>query len=257
MSLFSTPQREATCTDIELVDPVFISDLHLSDLEPHSVQTFLDFMRSIASRHQELLILGDLFDYWVGDDSIDTVAPIVAALQHFAKDRRLYIMQGNRDFLLGRTFCQTVNATLLADPCVASMPGHRILLSHGDLWCTDDTRYQAVRSRVRSAWWQWAVLRLPLSTRLNMALQARDKSRKSKQHADLKAMEVVDQTVLEAADRAQADWIIHGHTHNPGVTVMTDTLTRWVLPDWKFSGEYSHVGYVTIEHNRPEFKHFL
>ena len=258
MSLFSTPGREARCRNITLTRPLFISDLHLSEADPHCVQVFLDFMRQVASQYQQLVILGDLFDYWVGDDAADTVAPIMAALRHFSQDgKQLYIMQGNRDFLLGQDFARQVNATLLADPCVAQYAQHAILLSHGDLWCTNDEKYQAVRKRVRSFFWQWSVLRLPLKKRLAIATQAREKSRQTKKYTDPSAMQVVDSAVIADAHKARADWIIHGHTHNPCVTSMPDGITRWVLPDWKFNGEFSHVGYLCLNKDRPEFKDFL
>ena len=142
MSFFSTPSKEVTRNSIVLRDPVFISDLHLNGDEPDTINGFLRFLNDVASQHQELVILGELFDYWVGDDDIESAGIVVEALKKFSETHKLYIMHGNRDFMLGNRFGEACGAKMLADPCVTSNQGVRILLSHGDIWCTDDEVYQ-------------------------------------------------------------------------------------------------------------------
>lgn len=163
-----------------LNDPVFISDLHLSHSEPDTINAFLRFLEHEAAEHAELLILGDFFDYWIGDDASYTMAAVADALRAYSASHGLYIMHGNRDFMMGERFAREIGATLLRDPAVGVLRGERILLSHGDLWCTFDADYQKVRRRVRSVWWQWIMLRLPLKKRLQVAEDARARSRTRK-----------------------------------------------------------------------------
>ena len=148
MSLFSCPAREAVVDRIALENPCLISDLHLSADEPFHVECFERFLRTKANGYSELVILGDFFDYWVGDDAIGTVKAIVDALSAFAQTHKVFVMHGNRDFMLGNRFAQTCGATLLADPCVATVGNETVLLSHGDIWtlgrhrliCGDSTK---------------------------------------------------------------------------------------------------------------------
>lgn len=161
LSPFTVPALEGTAGPVTLNDPVFISDLHLSHSEPDTMNAFLRFLEREAAEHAELLILGDFFDYWIGDDASYTMAAVADALRAYSASHGLYIMHGNRDFMMGERFAREIGATLLRDPAVGVLRGERILLSHGDLWCTFDADYQKVRRRVRSVWWQWIMLRLP------------------------------------------------------------------------------------------------
>ena len=173
LSPFTVPALEGTAGPVTLNDPVFISDLHLSHSEPDTMNAFLRFLEREAAEHAELLILGDFFDYWIGDDASYTMAAVADALRAYSASHGLYIMHGNRDFMMGERFAREIGATLLRDPAVGVLRGERILLSHGDLWCTFDADYQKVRRRVRSVWWQWIMLRLPLKKRLQVAEDAR------------------------------------------------------------------------------------
>ena len=179
LSTFTVPALEGTACPVTLNDPVFISDLHLSHSEPDTMNAFLRFLEHEAAEHAELLILGDFFDYWIGDDASYTMAAVADALRAYSASHGLYIMHGNRDFMMGERFAREIGATLLRDPAVGVLRGERILLSHGDLWCTFDADYQKVRRRVRSVWWQWIMLRLPLKKRLQVAEDARARDRKS------------------------------------------------------------------------------
>ena len=258
MSFFSTPSQEVTRNSIVLRDPVFISDLHLNGDEPDTINGFLRFLNDVASQHQELVILGDLFDYWVGDDDVESAGIVVEALKKFSETHKLYIMHGNRDFMMGNRFGEAYGAKMLADPCVTSNQGERILLSHGDLWCTDDEVYQKVRRKVRGFWWQWTMLRLPLSKRLEVAQNARAKSKATKQATSAKTMDVVNGEVIKAALQHRAQNVIHGHTHQPGMVQLDAHTARYVLPDWHFEGEKAvRGGYIVLEDNQPVLKSLI
>ena len=218
LSPFTVPALEGTAGPVTLNDPVFISDLHLSHSEPDTINAFLRFLEHEAAEHAELLILGDFFDYWIGDDASYTMAAVADALRAYSASHGLYIMHGNRDFMMGERFAREIGATLLRDPAVGVLRGERILLSHGDLWCTFDADYQKVRRRVRSVWWQWIMLRLPLKKRLQVAEDARARSRTRKSVKAAYITDVDERALDEAARNLEAAVVIHGHTHRPGIT---------------------------------------
>lgn len=257
LSPFSCPTLEGSAGPVTLTDPIFISDLHLSHAEPDTLHAFLRFLKSDADQHRELLILGDFFDYWIGDDASFTMQVVVDALRQYAKTHALYIMHGNRDFMMGERFAKEIGATLLKDPTIAKVGQQTLLLSHGDAWCTRDHDYQAVRRRVRSIWWQWLVMRLPLKKRLSIAENARAKSLSRKSTKAAYLTDVTPEVVLDAATQAQAKLIIHGHTHRPTIEAMTDTVTRIVLPDWHFVGDKpQRGGYVCFDGATPKLVTF-
>ncbi|MBO7172755.1 MAG: UDP-2,3-diacylglucosamine diphosphatase [Burkholderiaceae bacterium] len=255
MKFFSTPCQEVTVDSIVLRDPVFISDLHLNGDDSDTIDGFLHFLDDVASQHQELVILGDLFDYWVGDDAIETVSVVIEALKKYSEKHSLYIMHGNRDFMMGEDFGKACGATMLADPCVTSNQGVRILLSHGDIWCTDDEVYQKVRRKVRGFWWQWTMLRLPLRKRLDVAENARAKSKATKQDTEASKMDVVNAEVVKTALQKHAHAVIHGHTHQPSIVQLDGPLNRYVLSDWLFKdGRAVRGNYIVISDNKPVLK---
>ena len=138
MSLFSCPAIEAQTNRITLTDPCFISDLHLSAESARQADFFVRFLKEVADRHKELVILGDFFDYWVGDDAWETAKGILDPLRDWAQKHSLYLMHGNRDFMIGKTLADRLGATLLRDPTVAVLSDEHLLLSHGDIWCVND-----------------------------------------------------------------------------------------------------------------------
>ncbi|MDE2623166.1 MAG: UDP-2,3-diacylglucosamine diphosphatase [Betaproteobacteria bacterium] len=217
---------------------LFISDLHLSEDTPLIRKRFLELLAGPAREAEALYILGDLFETWVGDD--DMPAPfnrrIVEALHELTDaGTALFLMHGNRDFLLGEDFAQACGATLLQDPTEISLYGTRTLLSHGDQLCTDDVEYQAYRKQVRSAAWQRKVLALPLATRRQMARDATAMSEKAKQAKTLEIMDVAPQAVTDLLRKNSYPRLIHGHTHRPARHVYRledHSCERWVLPDW-------------------------
>jgi len=225
------------------VSRLFVSDLHLDASAPAAVGQFVDFLRTCAARAEALYILGDLFEVWVGDDETDTHKNEVArALRDFTSSGvACFILHGNRDFLLGRAFCDNTGCQLLPDPVIAELDGERVLLTHGDALCTDDHSYQELRSIVRTAPWQRRFLALPLADRELLANQARAGSRQHTSRTIPTIMDVNPAAVETAYRVAGVRRIIHGHTHRPGIH---DTLVegvraqRIVLGAWYEQGSY-------------------
>src|SRR5712691_6310024 len=147
---------------------LFISDLHLCVSRPHINRVFFTFMERIAAKAQVLYVLGDLFEYWAGDDDLEDTfnAQVISAFRNLTEQKvRLYIMHGNRDFLMGEAFAGACNAQLVPDPTLIDLYGIPTLLMHGDTLCTDDTAYQAFRIQVRNPAWQKTFLAQPLAER--------------------------------------------------------------------------------------------
>lgn len=223
---------------------LFISDLHLCASRPHIKRLFFEFLESTVRDAKQLYILGDFFEYWAGDDDIDdpfnrSIIDAVAKLSssHVA----VYLMHGNRDFLIGETFCRASGATLLPDPSLIDLNGTRTLLMHGDTLCTDDVEYQNFRKQVRDPHWQQEFLSQPLAQRKVIIEDLRRRSENEKQTKPTEIMDVTRSSV-EAVLREHAyPRLIHGHTHRPALhhhTVDGKTCERWVLTDWYERGGY-------------------
>jgi UDP-2,3-diacylglucosamine hydrolase len=216
----------------------FISDLHLSPRSPGATRLFLHFLATRARQAEELFILGDLFETWIGDDDIESGehADIVAALRA-ASDAGLKIslMHGNRDFLLGTSFAAATGIRLLHDPYILSTPEWQFVLSHGDALCLDDTAYMAFRTQVRDPAWQAALLAKPLAERRAIAAHMREVSESSQRD---KANPYTDLQPAATDDFLRAHGyatFIHGHTHQPAKhdhIVDGIHVERWVLADW-------------------------
>jgi len=215
----------------------FISDLHLSEDTPALCQLFNTSLQRWQGQIDGLYILGDLFEYWVGDDDDSPfLQQILEAMHSFSQHTPLYVMRGNRDFLLGTGFATRSGAQLLDDPFLLQAYGQHYLLSHGDALCTADTAYQQFRNISRNPAWQAAMLARPLAERHAIAAQARMQSEAAKQQQGLNAItDVTDQAVL--ALLAEYNWptLIHGHTHRPATHLHQQgdrQAQRWVLQDW-------------------------
>jgi UDP-2,3-diacylglucosamine hydrolase len=223
---------------------IFVSDLHLSPERPRIVQAFLDFARTTATHAEAVYILGDLFEYWIGDDDLAEAfnARIADALGSLARGGvAVYLMHGNRDMLLGQAFAGRTGAKLIADPLELDLYGSRTLLMHGDTLCTDDVDYQKFRVYARDPENQRNFLARPLPQRREQALGMRAESLKSKEGKPQPIMDVTTASV-EAALRSHGyPRLVHGHTHRPGRHVhLVDgrECERWVLPDWYERGGY-------------------
>lgn len=227
---------------------LLISDLHLSEERPSTTQRFFDFLTNEAYGARGLYILGDLFDYWVGDDELsasggDPLARQVAdALMDLAaRGTPVHVMQGNRDFLLGDEFLSACGARALADPTVAEVGGVKTLLMHGDTLCTDDQDYLAWRRTARSRSWQADFLAAPIGERRARARALRAESEARKRGKSMVIMDVNRDAVAQAFGRHGVTRLIHGHTHRPGrheLELQGRLCERWVLPDWYRAGGY-------------------
>lgn len=222
----------------------FISDLHLAPDTPAANQTLLDFLERTAPSADALYVLGDLFEYWIGDDGLEhPFARQVAAAFRKLSERGvpLYFMHGNRDFLVGERFARESGMTILPDPTVVDLYGRQTLLMHGDTLCSDDVEYQKFRAMVRNPAWQQAFLARPLAERVRMAQEVRGKSEQAKQVKDMTIMDVTPATVEAELRRHGHPRLIHGHTHRPARhehVVDGTTSERWVLADWYDHGSY-------------------
>ncbi len=215
-----------------MASTLFVSDLHLSPSRPALTRAFGEFLRARA-RCRALYILGDLFDVWVGDDDDAPLArEVTALLRGFSgQGPALYLMRGNRDFLLGDRFCGAVGATLLPDEAVIELAGEPTLLLHGDTLCTADIRYQQFRRRVHDPAWQAELLARPLPERRAQAAELRRMSREETAAKPEPIMDVTGSAVREALERHGVRQLIHGHTHQPA-RHEADGNVRWVLGDW-------------------------
>jgi UDP-2,3-diacylglucosamine hydrolase len=226
---------------------LFISDLHLSEERPEANETFFSFIEDKAAQAGSLYILGDLFEYWIGDDDLEqpfngVVAGFLRNLS--ASGVALYVMHGNRDFLMGKRFCEATGAKLLDDPSIAEPGAVKTLLMHGDTLCTDDEDYQAWRVIARSAKWQDEFLGKSLPQRREVIMGLREKSREVIQAKPAQIMDVNDAAVRQAFQRHGVTRLVHGHTHRAGrheMALAGGTCERWVLPDWYGPGGYLEI----------------
>ncbi|WGL17321.1 UDP-2,3-diacylglucosamine diphosphatase [Microbulbifer bruguierae] len=214
-----------------------ISDLHLDESRPDVTRAFFNFLQGPAAGADALYILGDFFEVWVGDDD-DAPLPqeVARQLKAFSDlGSRLYLMHGNRDFLMGNEFAHRCGAELLSDPTVVELAGERVLLTHGDSLCTLDTEYMAFRQQARDPHWQLALLAKPLAERRQIAAQIRavSKSMNSRKAEDI--MDVTPEEVVQMMREHNARTMIHGHTHRPArhsLTLDDKPAERIVLGDW-------------------------
>lgn len=222
---------------------LFISDLHLDHSRPAVNQAFVHFLRTQASQAERLFILGDLFEYWAGDDDSDAHQELILAMSALQQQGcQLFLMHGNRDFLMGESFARQCHATLLPDPCPLVLYQHRVVLSHGDALCTDDVAYQRFRQQVRQADWQQQFLAQTLSHRKQQIAALREQSELAKQNKSVAIMDVNETAVeqlLVAHDYPSL--LIHGHTHRPAVHdyhLHAHDCQRVVLGDWYEQARY-------------------
>ena len=216
----------------EVID--FISDLHLCDATPRGFDAWSRYMRSTPAN--AVIILGDLFEAWVGDDSRHAgfEARCAAVLAGASSTRDVAFMPGNRDFLVGPALLTDCAIISLADPTVLVLPGERIMLSHGDAMCICDVEYQQFRALVRSVDWQRYFLALPLAERRHRVRQMRDQSEQRKKGPSAPPWVDVDAaTAIEWMQAARAPVLIHGHTHQPASETLAPGLVRHVLSDWE------------------------
>ena len=220
---------------------LFISDLHLSEQRPAIGEAFIGFLEGEAREAEALYILGDLFEAWLGDDMVlPAYAQAIEAMHRLADAGvPLYVMHGNRDFLLGEAFTAMSGATLLAEPHVVDLYGTPTLLLHGDTLCTDDVEYQRFRTMVRNPDWQADVLTKSPEERLALARQFREMSMSEMAGKSEAIMDVNAEAVASAFREAGVRQMIHGHTHRPAIHDLEldgQSARRIVLGDWYEQG---------------------
>lgn len=222
---------------------LFISDLHLEAKRPDITRAFLQCLHDQACAVDELYILGDFFEVWLGDDAMDDLGQqVVDALAALSEQgTRVFIMHGNRDFLLGRRFCRKAKSTLLRDPSIVNLNGEPVLLMHGDSLCTDDLDYMRMRKWLRNPLSRFTLRNLPLRTRQKIGRKLRDESQS---RTRMKAADITDVNLGEVAEVMRNQGVrtlIHGHTHRPAVhELVIDGVPaqRIVLGDWDQAGWY-------------------
>jgi len=216
----------------------FISDLHLTPDRPVSTRLFEDFIADAGHFLHQLYILGDLFEFWIGDDAAELLGheSVEAAIRKTVENgTEVFFLHGNRDFLVGKLFAERTGCVLLPDPVVIEPDQTRILLTHGDALCTDDVEHQEARREMLSSKWKMAFLRKTLDQRYQTAGTLRRQSEKSKQSKSMEIMDVNQQAVETLMQDHDVDIMIHGHTHNPAAHEFTldgKLKRRFVLGDW-------------------------
>ena len=216
---------------------LLISDLHLEEQRPDITRAFLRFLETRASAAEALYILGDFFEVWVGDDGMTPYQHQIAAALRTLSDSgtRIYLMHGNRDFMIGKAFCREAGCTLLTDPHIAMLRGKRVLLMHGDSLCTRDEGYIRMRRLLRNPLSLFVLHSLSLARRQKIASKLRSTS---KQETRMKASDIVDVTpdeVIRVMHKHKVRTLIHGHTHRPATHSLQldgQPAQRIVLGDW-------------------------
>ena len=217
---------------------LFVSDVHLQTALPKTTEAFLGFLREHAPKTRQLYLLGDLFEYWAGDDDLSSpdCRPIVEAIRKVADAGvEVFWIAGNRDFLVGRKFTTAAGLTLLAEPSVVEIAGQRIVLVHGDAQCTDDQAYMDFRNQVRDPSWQQNFLSMPLAQRKSIIESMRTGSREAQRGKSYEIMDVNADAIASVFEATGAHLMIHGHTHRPAThihEVQGKQRVRHVLPDW-------------------------
>lgn len=220
---------------------LLISDLHLEQQRPDITRAFVHFLQTRARQAEALYILGDFFEVWVGDDAMEPFQhEIASALRELADSgTRLYLMHGNRDFMLGQGFCQLAGCTLLSDPCRASFNGESVLLMHGDSLCTSDAAYMRMRRLLRNPLSLWLLRHLPLAKRHALARKLRKESQLQTRQKAASIIDVTPSEVPRLMSKYGVRTLIHGHTHRPAshtLEVNGQRAQRIVLGDWDQQG---------------------
>ncbi len=231
---------------------LFISDLHLQAAHPRTTQAFLNFLKLQAKHAQQLYLLGDLFEYWAGDDDLETPynRQIAEAIRQVSDASvQVFWIAGNRDFLVGDTFAQVAGLTLLPDPSVINVSGRSLAIAHGDAQCTDDLAYMQFREQVRQPQWQQQFLALPLAQRKAIIACVRKESQKEGCHRSMKIMDVNAGAINALFHTTATSILIHGHTHLPACHKDGNGDTariRYVLPDWEYDVKAQRGGWIAI-----------
>ncbi len=228
---------------------ILISDLHLQESRSDITRAFVDFTVRLPASCRDFFVLGDLFELWLGDDDQSPLADTVASALGRLGGRgvNVYLMHGNRDFLMGADFAARCGASLINEPYTLRLGDVQWLLLHGDVLCTDDTAYLEFRAMVRNPVWQREFLSRPLAERRGWAERARQASREANAGKAAAIMDVNQDAVLDLIRNSGSRRILHGHTHRPAVHQLSETgplpepAIRVVLGDWDSQGWYAAI----------------
>ncbi|MBF0264381.1 MAG: UDP-2,3-diacylglucosamine diphosphatase [Gammaproteobacteria bacterium] len=237
---------------------IFLSDIHLSEQSPQITKNFEKFYQYCldnSSQIECIYILGDLFEFWIGDDFLTEFnQSIFDKLKDLSEiTSETYFMQGNRDFLTGHHFEKMSGFNIIHDPHIITINKQQILLSHGDILCIDDVAYQTFRNHVRNKLWQNDFLTKTINERIQIALNARKESIKNHTEKEEYIMDVNEDEVKKILTDNKADILIHGHTHRPKIHSYTfgdKTTCRYVLPAW-----YKQAGFLIYIHEKKIYKY--
>jgi len=220
---------------------LLISDLHLEEQRPDITRAFLFFLQDRAAHADALYILGDFFEAWIGDDAMTPFQRTIAEALRQLSDggTRIFLMHGNRDFMIGKDFCREAGCTLLADPSLVDLHGERVLLMHGDSLCTRDVAYMRLRRWLRNPLVLFVLRNLPLATRHKLGRKLRKESRMQTRQKAADIVDVTPEEVLRLMSEHGVRRLIHGHTHRPArhsLQVDGKPAERIVLGDWDAQG---------------------
>jgi UDP-2,3-diacylglucosamine hydrolase len=241
------------------VRALFISDLHLQPARPAISAAFFDFLERHARHAQQLYLLGDLFEYWAGDDDLHDPfhQQVIAALRGVSDAGvAVFWIAGNRDFLVGEQFAQAAGLTLLPETHVTEIGGQRLVVLHGDAQCTEDVKYMEFRAMVRQPAWQQQFVAMPLAQRKAIIAGMRENSRKDQGTKSYEIMDVTPQAITEVFERTGTEVMIHGHTHRPALHTVGATR-RYVLPDWEPDATPPRGGWIAIDGHGAITRHDL
>ena len=216
----------------------FVSDLHLEPIENKRVKVFFKFLNDAVSKYEELYILGDFFEYWIGDDDTQSVNKLIMRRLKAATDNglKIYFIHGNRDFLIGSEFESKTGIKILADQHTFNIGEKKIMISHGDAFCVDDVEYQEMKREIRSDSWKKDFLAKSISERVDFANDLRTKSSERNSNKPENIMDVNNEYVLKVIQREKIDILIHGHTHRPAIHKLPNGSIRAVLGSWEKDG---------------------
>lgn len=230
----------------------FIADLHLAENRPDITACFLSFLKNEAPAAEQLYILGDLFEYWIGDDDntpfINEVSSSLLMLKETGT--KIFYIHGNRDFLIGKRFAKKSGITLLPEIDVIDLYGQSVVVMHGDTLCTKDVGYQKFRKKSRSWWWQTMVKSLPLFVRRKIAEDYRKQSAEATSQKSQEIMDVTETEVIKCLEQYNSQLLIHGHTHRPfvhNIHANNKPAQRVVLGDWYEQGAWLKVTRTKFE----------
>ncbi|MEE2731919.1 MAG: UDP-2,3-diacylglucosamine diphosphatase [Pseudomonadota bacterium] len=237
---------------------LLISDLHLEDQRPDITRALFHLLDRFEGKLDQLFILGDFFEIWLGDDALTTTATEVARRLHKFSHAgaAVFIMHGNRDFLIGEQYAEACGAQLIHEPYLTDIAGRPTLLMHGDTLCTDDVLYMDFRKMVRNPEWQAAFLSKPLADRIAFGKQARSQSQADAKDKSYEILDVNPEEVEQVCSQYQVPLFIHGHTHRPArhqVELKDARCERIVLGDWHAKGWYLLAEENTLELRSFEF----